>query len=78
MEYLDKLSQKKVENPTLIVEAFPHTDKDLIPAIYQPAIDQLKNFVREIHCSKTSDNRKLIFIEVSILFNNEELEDTKF
>ena len=63
MEYLDNLSQKKVENPTLIAATFPHIDKDLIPAIYQPAIDQLKNFVREIHCSKTSDNRNLFLLK---------------
>ncbi len=71
LENLDNLIQKKVENENLIVAAFPHTDNDLIPAIYQPAIDQLKNFVREIHCSKISDDNKPIFIEVSIMFNNE-------
>jgi hypothetical protein len=77
VEYLDNLSERPTENSNLIAASFLHTDKDLIPVIYQPAIDQLKNFVREIHCSKIAYDDKHFFIEVSIMFNNEQLRRHK-
>ena len=46
-------------------------DDRVIPVVYQPAIDSWNNFVREIHCHKINDNE----LEVSILFNNEELRE---
>lgn len=55
----------------IIVEALPHDEMGVLPVLYQPAIDKLDNFVREIHCSKNEGNNSII--EVSILFNNEQL-----
>ena len=50
----------------------PTQDDDrVIPAVYQPALDSWKNFVREIHCHKINEKE----LEVSILFNNEELRE---
>lgn len=47
-----------------------------IPVIYQPAVDALKNFVREIHCAELpSTQDEYQEIEVSIIFNNEQLRD---
>jgi hypothetical protein len=47
---------------------------ELIPVIYQPSIDALQNFVREVHCAKGSPNADGSYtMEVSILFNNERL-----
>ena len=44
------------------------------PVIYQPSVDTLKNFVREIHCAKGTVNQDGSYeLEVSILFNNERL-----
>ncbi|MFL6524163.1 MAG: hypothetical protein ACJ71B_11890, partial [Nitrososphaera sp.] len=48
--------------------------KAIVPVIYQPAIDSWKNFIREIHCHAQDHGRK---IEVSLLFNNEELRKHK-
>jgi len=48
--------------------------KMIVPVIYQPAIDSWKNFVREVHCHK-QDHGKIV--EVSLLFNNEELRKHK-
>jgi hypothetical protein len=49
-------------------------DNRVIPVIYQPSVDALKNFVREVHCSKGPSNPDGSYeIEVSILFNNERL-----
>jgi hypothetical protein len=42
---------------------------EIIPIIYQPAIDELKNFVREVHCHLIQPN----VLEVTLIFNNEEL-----
>jgi hypothetical protein len=44
-------------------------DNRLIPVIYQAAIDSWKNFVREVHCHKVSEDE----YEVTILFENEHL-----
>lgn len=46
---------------------------EFIPVIYQPAVDSLKNFVREIHCAKTINSDSSVDVEVSLVFNNEAL-----
>src|SRR5215213_1856083 len=48
--------------------------KKIVPVIYQAAIDSWKNFVREVHCHALDNGQK---IQVSILFNNEELREHK-
>jgi hypothetical protein len=53
------------------------TLNDVVPIIYQPAIDSLKNFVREVHCAKVVGNDSSVDVEVSLLFNNEELRRHK-
>ena len=49
-------------------------DSRLVPVIYQPAVDSLKNFVREVHCNKINDRT----IKVTLLFNNEHLTNHKY
>ena len=56
---------------------------DVVPVIYQPAIDSLKNFLREVHCVKlvkpdSSVDDSSVDVEVSLLFNNEELRRHKY
>jgi hypothetical protein len=46
----------------------------VVPTIYQPAFDSLRNFVREVHCAAIEKNR----IEVSIIFENEQLRRYKY
>jgi len=49
-------------------------DERVIPVIYQPSVDALKNFLREIHCAKGPTNQDGSYeVEVSLLFNNERL-----
>jgi hypothetical protein len=51
----------------------------VIPVVYQPAVDALKNFVREIHCAKGPARPDGSYeVEVSILFNNERLRKHGF
>jgi hypothetical protein len=45
----------------------------IIPVIYQPAVDSLKNFLREVYCVETKNSDGSCDVEVSLLFNNEEL-----
>ena len=45
----------------------------IIPIIYQPALDSLKNYAREVHCAAIKPN----IIEISIIFNNEQLRRHK-
>jgi hypothetical protein len=42
---------------------------NIFPIIYQPAIDSLKNFVRQVHCAEIDSNT----LEITIIFNNEHL-----
>jgi hypothetical protein len=51
---------------------------DVVPVIYQPAIDSLKNFLREVHCVKLVKPDSSVDVEVSLLFNNEELRRHKY
>ncbi len=45
----------------------------VIPVIYQPAVDSMKNFVREIHCAKKPLKDGGYEVEVTLVFNNEQL-----
>ncbi len=69
----------ELENPSIdrtnIFDAYIDTQDDrVIPVVYQPSVDSLKNFVREVHCAKGPANLDGSYeIEVSILFNNERL-----
>jgi hypothetical protein len=48
---------------------------DIIPVIYQPAVDSLNNFVREVHCArKPIDQYGSYDVEVTIIFNDEHLQ----
>ncbi len=49
-------------------------DDTVIPVVYQPSVDALKNFLREIHYAKGPPNQDGSYeMEVSLLFNNERL-----
>ncbi len=48
---------------------------DITPVVYQPAVDSLKNFVREVHCAKKpADTDGNYEVEVTIVFNDEHLQ----
>ncbi|HPE62666.1 MAG TPA: hypothetical protein PLQ49_01000 [Methanothrix sp.] len=51
-------------------------NSECCPVIYQPAVDGMKNFIREIHRSTTARYGKKE-VEVTIVFNNEELRRHK-
>jgi len=71
----------EIDNPTLksdnIFDLQIETHADLIiPVIYQPRVDTLKNFVREVHVAKGDtlpDGSHEV--EVSVLYNNERLRN---
>jgi len=48
-------------------------DDRIIPVIYQPAIDALENFIREIHCKQTQKDNGDTEVKVTLVFNNEQL-----
>ncbi|VVB93440.1 Uncharacterised protein [uncultured archaeon] len=46
----------------------------IIPVIYQPSVDTLGNFLREVHCAKRiQGNDGPVEVEVTLIFNNEQL-----
>jgi hypothetical protein len=61
---LDYLKSSNNENKRIIT-----------PLIYQPAVDGLKNFLREIHCSQKDLDESRSEVEVTLIFNNEELRN---
>jgi hypothetical protein len=50
---------------------------EVIPVVYQPAVDSLSNFLRELHCAKKINYDGSIDVEVTMLFNNEQLRKFK-
>lgn len=44
----------------------------VVPIVYQPAVDSLNNFLREVHCFSTIDG-DTADVQVSLVFNNEQL-----
>jgi len=52
--------------------------KNIVPVIYQPAVDCMKNFVRIVHCTPCKTGDGYCEVEVSILFNNEQLRQHSF
>jgi hypothetical protein len=51
--------------------------EDIVPVVYQPAVDSLNNFLREMHCMKITNSDGSADVEVSLLFNNEQLRKFK-
>ncbi|MCL7412000.1 MAG: hypothetical protein M8353_00065 [ANME-2 cluster archaeon] len=45
----------------------------VVPIIYQPAVDSMKNFLREIHCVHKPLEVGGYEVEVNLIFNNEQL-----
>jgi hypothetical protein len=45
----------------------------IIPVIYQPSVDGLKNFVREVHCAQKDLDDNISEVEVTLVFNDEQL-----
>lgn len=51
---------------------------NIVPVIYQPAVDSLRNFVREIHIHKNRVTDEGQEEEITLLFENEELRRHSF
>jgi len=73
-----QLIKEEISNPSIYsdnrfdVELKSPTDT-IIPVIYQPAVDSLDNFVREVHCAQSKKADGSFEVEVTIIFNNEDL-----
>lgn len=50
----------------------------VFPVIYQPAVDSLGNFLREMHLAKIENPDDSLDSEISFMFNNEQLIKFKF
>jgi hypothetical protein len=48
---------------------------EVVPVVYQPSVDTMKNFVREIHCAHLENGA---IKEVTLIFNNEQLRKHRF
>lgn len=73
-EIVEELERPSIPGDNVIKAQVDVQSERLIPVVYQPSIDALKNFVREVHCAKGTLNEDGSYeVEVSILFNNERL-----
>lgn len=78
-EIVNELEYPSVGASNIFAAQVDVQDDRVIPVIYQPSVDALKNFVREVHCAKGPTNPEGSYImEVSILFNNERLRQHGF
>lgn len=46
---------------------------EVTPVIYQPAVDSLDNFLRDVHCYTIKKQDNYVDVEVTLVFNNEYL-----
>jgi hypothetical protein len=53
-------------------------ETNMIPVIYQPAVDSMKNFLRQVHCNKKPLKDGGYEVEVTLIFNNEQLRKHYF
>jgi hypothetical protein len=78
-EIVAELEHPSILGDNIIKAPVDVPSNELIPVVYQPSVDALKNFVREVHCAKEQTNQDGSFtMEVSILFNNERLRQHGF
>lgn len=73
-EIVNELEHPTVKGDSILKASVEAQSQELIPVVYQPSVDALKNFIREVQCKKgtlTKDGSYIV--EVSILFNNERL-----
>jgi len=69
-----QMNQSTIRNDNIFDVDIDIKDDEIIPVIYQPAIDARKNFIREIHSKKGTPNPDGSFdVDVSIVFENERL-----
>jgi hypothetical protein len=54
------------------------TPRKVLPVIYQPAVDCMKNYARYVYCSPYKMADGCCEVEVSIVFNNEQLRKHSF
>ncbi|MGI0012582.1 MAG: hypothetical protein ACREBU_03940 [Nitrososphaera sp.] len=73
--FLDSAPKLHGSNDTFRVEV--ERLDEVMPVIYQPAVDSLDNFLREIHCAPRTNDDATLDVEVSLLFNNEQLRKFK-
>ena len=52
--------------------------QDIVPVIYHPAVDGLKNFIREVHCHQVDKDASNSVVEVTLIFNGEQLRKNWF
>jgi hypothetical protein len=73
-ELVNELEHQSITGNNIFDAQVYSQDDQVIPVVYQPSVDALKNFVREVHCAKGPANLDGSYeMEVSVLFNNERL-----
>ncbi len=73
-EIVNEIEHPSIMGDNILKAQIEVEDDRVIPVLYQPSVDALKNFVREVHCAKGPANPDGSYeMEVSILFNNERL-----
>ena len=66
-----KNKQSEAFSESNIFNVVSKNDNGIIPVVYQPATDAWKNFLREVHCFRVSEEE----YEVTLIFNDEELKE---
>lgn len=69
----EEISNSSIKSSNIFDVEIGSEDDRIIPVIYQPAVDALDNFVRKVHCAQSEREDGSYEVEVTIIFNNEDL-----
>lgn len=69
----EEISHPSIQSDNIFDIELDVQDDRIIPVVYQPAVDSLDNFVREVHCARSEMADGSIETEVTLIFNNEQL-----
>lgn len=74
----NELDDQQLNGDNIFDATIDDLPDEIIPVIYQPAVDSLRNFVREVYIHKNEITEEEQEAEVTLLFENEELRKNSF
>ncbi len=70
-----EISSHSMKSSNIFDVKLDDQDDRIIPVIYQPAVDALENFIRAVHCTQIQEKDGSTAVEVTLIFNNEQLRN---
>lgn len=74
----NELENQQLNGDNIFDASIDDLSDEIIPVIYQPAVDSLRNFVRDVYIHKNNLTDEGQEVEITLLFENEELRRHSF